>query len=72
MKMMKLLAEMQCCNDLEVISVDGVLGCHPYVLGRYRKIGGCGGRSFYQHANNTDIFLYHACGAWYFGLEARI
>ena len=60
---------MQCCHDLELTSSSGVLECHPYALGRYRKIGACAGRSFYQHANNTDIFLYYACGGWYVGLE---
>ena len=62
-------SEMQCCDDLELVSSAGVLECHPYLLGTYRKIGSCGGRSFYQHDNNTDIFLYHACGAWYAGME---
>ena len=60
---------MQCCGELELTSSGGVLECHPYVLGGYRKIGVCGGRSFYQHKNNSDIFMYHACGAWYLGLE---
>ena len=44
---------------------------HPYALGEYKKIGKCGGRSFFQHKNNTDIFLYYSCGAWYIGLEVR-
>ena len=44
---------------------------HPYALGEYKKIGKCGGRSFFQHKNNTDIFLYYACSAWYIGLEVR-
>ena len=60
---------MQCCDHIEVYAEGGVLECHPYVIGEYKKIGVCGGRSFYQHKNNTDIFLYHACGAWYLGLE---
>ncbi len=60
---------MQCCDDLQLVSTAGVAMCHPYALGRYRRIGVCGGRSFYQHKNNSDIFLYHACGAWYVGLE---
>ena len=47
-----------------------ILG-HPYALGEYKKIGKCGGRSFFQHKNNTDIFLYYACSAWYIGLEVR-
>ena len=64
------LAEMECCGDLQLVSTGGVALCHPYALGRYRKIGVCGGRSFYQHSNNSDIFLYHACAAWYVGLEA--
>ena len=62
--------EMECCGDLQLVSKGGVALCHPYALGRYRKIGVCGGRSFYQHSNNSDIFLYHACAAWYVGLEA--
>lgn len=61
--------EMQCCDQLEVESFGRVEECHPYALGEYRKIGSCRGKSFYQHKNNTDIFLYHACGAWYIGLE---
>ena len=61
--------EMQCCDKLSLESVGGVVECHPYVLGHYRKIGECNGRSFYQHNNNTDIFFYHACGAWYVGLQ---
>ena len=60
---------MECCGDLQLVSSSGVALCHPYALGRYRKIGVCGGRSFYQHTNNSDIFLYHACAAWYVGLE---
>ncbi len=40
--------EMQCCHDLELASTEGVMKCHPYALGKYRKIGACGGRSFYQ------------------------
>ena len=67
-----LLAEMQCCDDIELESEGGVRECHPYLLGKYRKIGECGGRSFYQHVNNTDIFLYHACGAWYTGLQVGV
>ena len=63
------MIEMQCCDEVEVTSTRGVAECHPYVLGKYKKIGGCGGRSFFQHRNNTDIFLYHACGSWYVGLE---
>ncbi len=42
------LSEMQCCHDLELTSSGGVRDCHPYALGRYRKIGACAGRSFYQ------------------------
>ena len=64
-----IFAEMECCGDLQLVSSGGVALCHPYALGRYRKIGVCGGRSFYQHTNNSDIFLYHACAAWYVGLE---
>ena len=61
---------MECCGDLQLVSNGGgVALSHPYALGRYRKIGVCGGRSFYQHKNNSDIFLYHACAAWYVGLE---
>ena len=44
----KLVPEMQCCHDLELTASAGVLECHPYALGRYRKIGACAGRSFYQ------------------------
>jgi hypothetical protein len=72
MKTWLYISEMQCCDDLTIESYGGVLECHPYVLGDYRKIGSCSGRSFYQHKNNTDIFLYHACGAWYIGLEVII
>ena len=60
---------MQCCDKLIVESYAGLKACHPYVLGEYKKIGVCTGRSFYQHQNNSDIFLYHGCGAWYIGLE---
>lgn len=60
---------MQCCDDLMVKSYGGINDCHPYVLGEYRRIGQCGGRSFYQHKNNTDIFIYYVCGAWYVGLQ---
>ena len=61
--------EMQCCDEVTVESYGGILECHPYVLGDYRRIGQCGGRSFYQHKNNTDIFIYYVCGAWYVGLQ---
>ena len=67
-----IILEMQCCPDLELSSIAGVQECHPYVLGGYKKIGVCGGKSFYQHNNNTDIFIYHACGAWYIGLEVIV
>ena len=60
---------MQCCDEVTVESYGGILECHPYVLGEYRRIGQCGGRSFYQHKNNTDIFIYYVCGAWYVGLQ---
>ena len=40
--------EMQCCDEVTVESFGGILECHPYVLGEYRRIGQCGGRSFYQ------------------------
>jgi hypothetical protein len=62
---------MQCCDEVTVESMGGILECHPYVLGEYRRIGQCGGRSFYQHKNNTDIFIYYVCGAWYVGLQVR-
>jgi len=62
---------MQCCDDLLVRSYGGINDCHPYVLGEYRRIGQCGGRSFYQHKNNTDIFIYYVCGAWYVGLQVK-
>ena len=32
----------------------------------------CGGRSIYQHANNTDIFMYYGCGRWFIGLEIGV
>ena len=38
-------------------------------LGRYKKIGVCGGRSIYQNMNNSDIFIYYGCGRWFIGLE---
>ncbi|XP_059080816.1 uncharacterized protein LOC131878727 isoform X2 [Tigriopus californicus] len=62
-------AMMQLLMSMKSETRGGVLECHPYAMGRYRKIGSCGGRSFYQHNNNTDIFLYYACGAWYVGME---
>ena len=62
-------SEMQCCDEVTVESFGGILECHPYVLGDYRRIGQCGGRSFYQHKNNSDIFIYFVCGAWYVGLQ---
>ena len=40
--------------------------------GLYKKIGVCGGRSIYQHANNTDIFMYYGCGRWFIGLEIGV
>ena len=62
--------------------------CHPYGIsnnqhmsvvarpfsfkGLYKKIGVCGGRSIYQHANNTDIFMYYGCGRWFIGLEIGV
>jgi len=64
--------EMQCCDELTVESFGEINQCHPYVLGDYKKIGSCQGKSFYQHKNTTDIFLYHACGAWYLGLEIGV
>ena len=51
-------AEMQCCDQLTIESWSGVKETHPYVLGDFKKIGKCQGKSFYQHQNNTDIFLY--------------
>lgn len=66
------IPEMQCCDQLTIESWSGVKESHPYVLGDYKKIGSCKGKSFYQHKNNTDIFLYHSCGAWYLGLEVKL
>ena len=40
--------------------------------GLYKKICVCGGRSIYQHANNTDIFMYYGCGRWFIGLEIGV
>jgi hypothetical protein len=45
------ISEMQCCDEVTVESFGGILECHPYVLGDYRRIGQCGGRSFYQVKN---------------------
>ena len=39
------------------------------VLGEYKKIGVCDGRSLYQNVNNTEIFIYYVCGRWFIGLE---
>lgn len=66
--------EMECCGKLSLDATDekGVISCHPYALGEYRKIGVCGGRSIYQHGNRTDIFLYYACGRWFVGLEVGV
>ena len=66
------IPEMQCCDQLTIESWSGVKESHPYVLGDYKKIGSCKGKSFYQHKNNTDIFLYHSCGAWYLELEVKL
>merc|ERR1719278_1120878 len=44
----------------------------PHEMGLYKKIGVCGGRSIYQHANNTDIFMYYGCGRWFIGLEIGV
>ena len=45
---------------------------HFSFKGLYKKIGVCGGRSIYQHANNTDIFMYYGCGRWFIGLEIGV
>ena len=47
----------------------GVAEAHGYVEGVYKKIGVCGGRSLYQHQNNSEIFLYYGCGRWFIGLQ---
>jgi len=70
--------EMECCNMVRVTgarnggAMDTVAECHPYAMGLYKKIGVCGGRSIYQHANNTDIFMYYGCGRWFIGLEIGV
>ena len=65
--------EMECCHDVVVVGDEngGIVECHPYVIGTYKKIGVCGGRSIYQHNNNTEIFMYYGCGRWFIGLEVR-
>ena len=62
---------MECCHHVVVEGDDtgGIFECHPYVFGGYKKIGVCGGRSIYQHNNNTEIFMYYGCGRWIIGLE---
>jgi len=66
--------EMECCQHVDVFGDEngGVVECHPYVIGRYKKIGVCGGRSIYQHNNNTEIFMYYGCGRWFIGLEIGV
>ena len=65
------VVEMECCHHVFVTGDEngGVQECHPYVMGTYKKIGVCGGRSLYQHDNNTEIFMYYGCGRWFIGLE---
>ncbi|XP_023345855.1 uncharacterized protein LOC111714874 [Eurytemora carolleeae] len=64
---------MECCNYLNVSAVSGgIMLNHPYVIGRYKKIGVCGGRSIYQNMNNSDIFIYYGCGRWFIGLEIGV
>ena len=67
------VAEMECCHHVVVVGDEngGIVECHPYVIGTYKKIGVCGGRSIYQHDNNTEIFMYYGCGRWFIGLEVR-
>jgi len=70
--------EMECCSTVTVSGgpsphmESGGAESHPYAMGLYKKIGVCGGRSIYQHTNNTDIFLYHGCGRWFVGLEIGV
>merc|ERR1719356_167073 len=70
--------EMECCNMVRVTgarnggAMDTVAECHPYAMGLYKKIGVCGGRSIYQHDNNTEIFMYYGCGRWFIGLEIGV
>ena len=66
-------SEMECCHHVVVEAANdgGIMECHPYVMGTYKKIGVCGGRSIYQHDNNTEIFMYYGCGRWFIGLEVR-
>jgi len=66
--------EMECCHHVVVEGDDngGIFECHPYVFGGYKKIGVCGGRSIYQHNNNTEIFMYYGCGRWFIGLEIGV
>ena len=65
------VVEMECCHHVFVTGDEngGIEECHPYVMGTYKKIGVCGGRSLYQHDNNTEIFMYYGCGRWFIGLE---
>lgn len=66
--------EMECCHHVFVTGDEngGIEECHPYVMGTYKKIGVCGGRSLYQHDNNTEIFMYYGCGRWFIGLEIGV
>ena len=63
--------EMECCHQVLVGGdhFGGVHLTHPYITGKYKKIGVCDGRSLYQNINNTEIFLYYVCGRWFIGLE---
>ena len=47
----------------------GVHLTHPYITGKYKKIGVCDGRSLYQAIDNMEIFMYYVCGRWFIGLE---
>ena len=61
--------EMECCHHVMVggEQFGGVHGPHPYVSGRFKKIGVCDGRSLYQQETNTEIFMYYVCGRWVIG-----
>ena len=61
--------EMECCHHVMVggEQFGGVHGPHPYVSGRFKKIGVCDGRSLYQQETNTEIYMYYVCGRWFIG-----
>ena len=66
--------EMECCHQVLVGGdhFGGVHLTHPYITGKYKKIGVCDGRSLYQAVNNTEIFMYYVCGRWFIGLEVGL